>query len=69
MLGDRRFISVVEYERQKFLIAGTSGSVVMLAALPGEISAREDLNADAGNEGVPTWVFAGETSVRQLIRG
>jgi len=68
MLGDRRFISVVEFERQRFLIAGTSGSVVMLAELPGEVSAREDLQAKAKEEGVPTWVFARETSVRQLIR-
>ncbi len=68
MLGDRRFISVVEFEQQRFLIAGTSGSVVMLAALPGEISAREDLHAKAGDEGVPTWVFSRATSGRQLIR-
>jgi flagellar biogenesis protein FliO len=68
MLGDRRFISVVEFEQQRFLIAGTSGSVVMLTALPGEVTAREDLQAKAGDEGVPTWIFARETSVRQLIR-
>jgi len=40
----------------------------MLAELPGEVSAREDLQAKAKEEGVPTWVFARETSVRQLIR-
>jgi flagellar biogenesis protein FliO len=68
MLGDRRFISVVEFEQQRFLIAGTSGSVVMLAALPGGINVQKNLNANAGDEGVPTWVFSRETSVRQLIR-
>ena len=35
-LGERRFIAVVEFERQKFLIAGTGSSVAMLAALPNE---------------------------------
>jgi flagellar biogenesis protein FliO len=33
-LGERRFIAVVEFERQKFLIAGTGSSVAMLTALP-----------------------------------
>ena len=32
-LGERRFIAVVEFERQKFLIAGTGSSVAMLTAL------------------------------------
>lgn len=67
-LGERRFIAVVEFERQRFLIAGTSGSVVMLAALPREISGEESVNPKAGDGGVPTWVFARETSLRQLIR-
>jgi flagellar biogenesis protein FliO len=34
-LGERRFIAVVEFERQKFLIAGTGSSVAMLTTLPG----------------------------------
>jgi flagellar biogenesis protein FliO len=33
-LGERRFIAVVEFEQQKFLIAGTGTSVVMLTVLP-----------------------------------
>jgi flagellar biogenesis protein FliO len=32
-LGDRRFIAVVEYERWRFLVGGTSGSLVLLANL------------------------------------
>ena len=44
-LGERRFVAVVEFERQKFLIAGTSGSVVMLANLPHENGDREALNS------------------------
>lgn len=34
-LGERRFIAVVEFERQKFLVAGTGNSVAMLTPLPG----------------------------------
>jgi len=32
-LGDRRFVAVVEYEEMRFLIGGTSGSLVLLAEL------------------------------------
>jgi flagellar biogenesis protein FliO len=32
-LGERRFIAVVEFERQKFLIGGTASSVCLLARL------------------------------------
>ena len=34
-LGDRRFLAVVEFERQRFLIAGTAGSLKLLTRLPG----------------------------------
>jgi len=46
-LGDRRFVAVVEYEQTRFLIGGTSGSLVLLAQLesklgrvPGEMEAH-----------------------------
>jgi flagellar biogenesis protein FliO len=32
-LGERRFVAVVEFERQKFLIGGTASSVCLLARL------------------------------------
>jgi len=33
-LGERRFLAVVEFERQRFLIGSTSGSVALLSRLP-----------------------------------
>jgi flagellar biogenesis protein FliO len=32
-LGERRFLAVAEFERQRFLIAGTANSVSLLAEL------------------------------------
>jgi flagellar biogenesis protein FliO len=32
-LGDRRFVAVVEYERARFLVGGTSASLVLLTRL------------------------------------
>lgn len=32
-LGDRRFVAVVEFENARFLLGGTSGSLVLLARL------------------------------------
>jgi flagellar biogenesis protein FliO len=83
-LGERRFIAVVEFERQKFLIAGTGSSVAMLAALPNE-GGQEQRQPGATrevrdkNEGKneeqkrvphedPTWEFSSTGSNRQLIR-
>jgi flagellar biogenesis protein FliO len=34
-LGDRRFVAVVEFERSRFLVGGTAGSLVLLARLEG----------------------------------
>jgi flagellar biogenesis protein FliO len=65
-LGERRFIAVVEFERQKFLIAGTGSSVAMLTSLPGDGGAKENPESDA--EELPTWAFSSEGSARQLIR-
>jgi len=68
-LGERRFIAVVEFEGQKFLIAGTGSSVAMLTALPSAASAKENSQAEAGHGEVPTWTFSSQGSGRQLIRG
>jgi len=67
-LGERRFIAVVEFERQKFLIAGTGSSVAMLTALPSAGSAEGNLEPEAVHEEVPTWAFSSEGPSRQLIR-
>jgi flagellar biogenesis protein FliO len=32
-LGDRRFVAVVEFEQARFLVGGTSASLVLLAQL------------------------------------
>jgi flagellar biogenesis protein FliO len=32
-LGDRRFVAVVEFERERFLVGGTPSSLVLLARL------------------------------------
>jgi flagellar biogenesis protein FliO len=67
-LGERRFIAVVEFERQKFLIAGTGSSVAMLTALPVDGDAKENRRSEAANEEVPTWAFNGNGPASQLIR-
>jgi flagellar biogenesis protein FliO len=33
-LGERRFVAVVQFERQRFLIGGSQSSVTLLANLP-----------------------------------
>lgn len=37
-LGDRRFVAVIQHERQRFLIGGSPASVTLLAQLPDETS-------------------------------
>jgi flagellar biogenesis protein FliO len=77
-LGERRFIAVVEFERQKFLIAGTGSSVAMLTALPSPgaspqnaeevrpAGVQEDHKPAHGE--VPTWEFTNLETARRLIR-
>jgi hypothetical protein len=33
-LGDRRFVSVIQFERQRFLVGSSSSSITLLAQLP-----------------------------------
>jgi flagellar biogenesis protein FliO len=40
-LGDRRFVSVVQFERQRFLIGSSPSSVALLARLPDVVSAAK----------------------------
>jgi flagellar biogenesis protein FliO len=37
-LGERRFVAVLQFERQRFLIGGSPGSITLLARLPEEES-------------------------------
>jgi flagellar biogenesis protein FliO len=37
-LGDHRFVAVVQYERSRFLVGGTSSSLVLLARIGEECS-------------------------------
>ena len=40
-LGDRRFVSVIQFERQRFLIGSSAASITLLAQLPDEFVAEE----------------------------
>src|SRR5271167_4257896 len=40
-LGERRFVALIQVEKQRFLIGGSSAAVVLLAQLPG-IEEAED---------------------------
>ena len=58
-LGDRRFVSVIQFERQRFLIGSSPSSVTLLSQLPdesvgGEAAAepsREQSREQSGKEG------------------
>lgn len=41
-LGERRFVAVVEFERARFLVGGTSASLVLLARLESPASGEEE---------------------------
>lgn len=45
-LGERRFIAVVEFEQSRFLVGGTSSSLVLLARLGGEAVRASGLPLD-----------------------
>jgi len=49
-LGDRRFVSVVQFDEQRFLIGSSPSSVNLLARLPNARSAAENATG-AGREG------------------
>lgn len=81
-LGERRFLAVVEFDQQKFLIAGTGSSVAMLTALPGkrtspqssqgslpaECQEQERVRKDGPHDEAPTWEFSALGRDWQLIR-
>jgi flagellar biogenesis protein FliO len=41
-LGERRFVAVVKFERQRFLIGASGASVTLLAHLPEEEATEND---------------------------
>lgn len=67
-LGERRFIAVVEFDQQKFLIAGTGNSVAMLTKLANERKANENAGPETTYEEIPTWGFTTQGQSNQLIR-
>jgi hypothetical protein len=53
-LGERRFVAVVQFEQSRFLLGGTSASLVLLAQLgngDGEVNPRCGAEAAATGEG------------------
>jgi flagellar biogenesis protein FliO len=44
-LGEKRFLAVVEYDREKFLLAGTAQSISLLRCLNGASGARGETAA------------------------
>ncbi|MGD0791105.1 MAG: flagellar biosynthetic protein FliO [Terriglobales bacterium] len=48
-LGDRRFVCVIQFERQRFLIGSSPSSVTLLSQLPDE-SAGAEVTAEVNGE-------------------
>lgn len=55
-LGERRFVAVVEFERSRFLVGGTSASLVLLARL-GKVQDQDDDGPTDGPTDRPAGVF------------
>jgi flagellar biogenesis protein FliO len=49
-LGDRRFVSVIQFERQRFLIGSSPSSVTLLAQLPDESAGNEKNGNESGGK-------------------
>jgi hypothetical protein len=49
-LGDRRFVSVIQFERQRFLIGSSPSSITLLSALPDEPSRGDPAPAKTESE-------------------
>jgi hypothetical protein len=68
-LGERRFVAVVEFGSERFLLGGTASSLVLLARLAGEAS-QADAEPRAEEEPVQTrlnalWSAGGAASTRR----
>jgi flagellar biogenesis protein FliO len=64
-LGERRFLSLVECGRQKFLLGGCVNSLVVLAELPSEATTTPTKDS----EDVPTYKFAGRELIKDVLCG
>jgi flagellar biogenesis protein FliO len=49
-IGDRRFVSVIQFERQRFLIGSSPSSVTLLSQLPDESSSGEVTGKGSGEK-------------------
>ena len=63
-LGEKRFLSVVEFGQRKFLVGGTGNSLAMLAVLSGPAPKEETSPDAASEEGGPLWEFVDGEMVR-----
>jgi flagellar biogenesis protein FliO len=59
-LGERRFVAVVEFENERFLLGGTASSLVLLARLAGS---REEQLQDTVQTGLNALWSGGTASV------
>jgi flagellar biogenesis protein FliO len=50
-LGDRRFISVIQFERQRFLVGSSPASVTLLAQLPDQPQRGQEHDGERDKEG------------------
>jgi len=62
-LGDRRFLSVVEFGQQQFLVGGTANSLAMLAVL------RSQTDCHPQEEDLPVWKCVDGELVREVEHG
>src|SRR6266436_3511600 len=49
-LGDRRFVSVIQFERQRFLIGSSPSSITLLSQLPDESASGEVAGRGSGEK-------------------
>src|ERR1039457_36259 len=49
-LGERRFVSVIQFERQRFLIGSSPASVTLLAQLPDQPQSGEEIAEESKQE-------------------
>ncbi|MFI5110615.1 MAG: flagellar biosynthetic protein FliO [Terriglobales bacterium] len=47
-LGDRRFVCVIQFERQRFLVGSSPSSVTLLAQLPDESASGDGSGKESG---------------------
>ena len=62
-LGDHRFLSVVEFGQQRFLVGGTANSLARLAVL------RSNPDCKTHEEDVPVWKSVDGELIREAEHG